>query len=332
MEVFPRRHAQGRPVSCNVGRRGALGILGALAGSLALGRGPAAAQSQGVLRIGGSPQETFAEAYYAEAAGFFKQANLKTEMISLPNSGAMGAAVAGGSIDVALGNPISIANARAQGLQFYIFAPAAIYDTAEPAALLTVANTSPFASAKDLEGKTIATIELRGIMQASIRSWMTAHQADPASVRFIELPFSTMATALAAGRVDAAMIAEPSLTLARPSVRVIGDPYSAVAKQWMSTAWYTTQDRLAKTPDEIRTFANIMTRTAAWAKSHRSESGVVIANLMSLPSEVVAKMSRVRFAEHLDPKLIQPVLDTAFTYGILKSPVGARDLFAPGFS
>jgi NitT/TauT family transport system substrate-binding protein len=253
-------------------------------------------------------------------------------MISLPNSGAMGAAVAGGSIDVALGNPISIANARAQGLPFYIFAPAAMYDTAEPAALLTVAKNSPVASAKDLEGKTIATIELRGIMQASIRSWMTTRKADPANTRFIELSFSTMATALAAGRVDAAMIAEPALTLARPSVRIIGDPYSAVAKQWMSTVWYTTQDRLAKNPDEIRTFASIMTRTAAWADSHRSETGVVIANLMSLPADVVAKMARVRFAERLDPKFIQPVLDTAFSYGILKSPVAARDLFAPGFS
>jgi hypothetical protein len=42
-------------------------------------------------------------------------------------------------------------------------------------------------------------------------------------------------------------------------------------------------------------------------------------------------MTRIRFATTYSSAYLQPVLDTGFKYGILKSPISANDLMFPGF-
>jgi len=114
---------------------------------------PAAAQSDATVRIGTIASDPFGESMYVQAGGFFKGAGLNVQIITLSNSGAIAAALAGGAIDVGLANPIVIASAREHGLPFYAFAPSALFDAAAPTTLLMVANASTLKSAKELEGK-----------------------------------------------------------------------------------------------------------------------------------------------------------------------------------
>jgi NitT/TauT family transport system substrate-binding protein len=274
--------------------------LGALAGS------PAAfAQSAPVLRVGASPSDAFAEGIYAQGAGFFKDAGLNVELVSLANSGSLGAGVAGGTIDIGLGNVIAIANARAQGLPFAVIAPS---------------------GPKDLEGKTIATIEVRGTQQASIRQWMTKNGADPANLKFVEMPFSTMGAMVNAGRVDAAMIGEPALTATKPLVRIIGNPYEAVAPEWYLNVWFANADWIQKNRATVRTFIAVMAKTATWAKTHHAETGVMLQKFLPLADDVVAKMTRAQYGVKLETQYMQPILDTAVKYSIIKEPVDAKTL------
>ncbi len=302
--------------------------LAGLVASAASAYGSAAfAQSDVPLRVGTSPSDSFAEGIYAQGGGFFKDAGLNVELVSLANSGALGAALAGGTIDIAVGNVIAVANARAQGLPFAIIAPSAIYTAKEPATVLIAGKTSTVNTAKDFEGKTIATIELRGTMQSSIREWMTKSGADPSGVKFIEAPFTTMAGLVNAGRVDAAMIGEPALTGARPLVRVIANPYEAIAPEWYLNVWFANSDWLAKNRATARKFTAAIAKTAAWANGHRAETGVLLQKFLPLTDDVLAKMTRTRFGTaKLNVAEIQPVLDTAAKYGVLKAPVDASTL------
>ena len=287
------------------------------------------AQTAPALRVGTSPSDAFAEGIYAQGAGFFKDAGLNVELVSLANSGSLGAAVAGGAIDIGLGNVIAVANARASGLPLAVIAPSALYLAREPATVVIAGKTSTVNSPKDLEGKTIATIEVRGTQQASIRQWMTKSGADASGVKFVEMPFSTMAAAVNAGRVDAAMIGEPALTAAKPVVRIIGNPYEAVAPEWYLNVWFANADWLAKNRAAARTFVAVMAKTAAWANTHRAETGVMLQKVLPLPDDVVAKMTRAQYAVKLGTQYMQPILDTATKYGILKTPVDAKDLIFP---
>jgi len=180
--------------------------LAVTAGATLIPGRPARAQTEPNLRVGIIASDPFGEAIYVQAGGFFKRANINVELVSLPNSAAIAAALAGGSINIGLGNPIVIASARQAGLPYYAFAPSALFDASAPTTLLMVANASPIKTAKDLEGKTIGSIELGGITQASLRSWLSKNGVDPAAVKFIEIPFGAMAAALAQGRIDAGFI------------------------------------------------------------------------------------------------------------------------------
>jgi NitT/TauT family transport system substrate-binding protein len=300
-----------------------------LLGLAALASSPAFAQNASALRVAASPTDAFAEGIYAQGAGFFKDAGLNVELISLANSGSIGAAVAGGTIDIGLANPIAIAGARAQGLPFSVIAPSALYLAKDPATVLVVGKNSPLNTAKDLEGKTIATIEVRGTQQASIREWMTKNGADPSGVKFVEMPFSTMAAMVNANRVDAAMIAEPALTGAKPLVRIIGNPYEAVANAWYLNVWFAETGWLEKNRATARTFVAVMAKTATWAATHHAETGVMLQKFLPLTDDVLAKMTRAEYGVKLGTQYMQPILDTAAKYGILKAPADAKDLIFP---
>jgi NitT/TauT family transport system substrate-binding protein len=194
-----------------------------------------------------------------------------------------------------------------------------------------VPSGSPLHSPKDLEGKTIATIEVRGIMEAGIRSWLTRNGADPSGVRFVEMPFGTMVNAAAQGRVDAAFLAEPVLSSARASMREIGNPYAALATVWYTNVWFATADWLTKNTALAHRFVRTIERAGVWANAHQSETGAMLLRYSKLSSDVVATMTRTVFADKLDLNRIQPVLDTAAKYGVLKTPIAARELVMTGF-
>jgi NitT/TauT family transport system substrate-binding protein len=291
----------------------------------------AQSQSEPVLRLGIIASDPFGEAIYVQAGGFFKRANLNVELVPLPNSAAIAAALAGGSINVGLGNPIVIASARVAGLPYYAFAPSAVFDASAPTTLLMVANASPIKTAKDLEGKIIGSIELGGITQASLRSWLIKNGVDPAAVRFVEIPFGAMAAALAQGRIDAGFIAEPALGAARATTREIGDPYAMIANQWCLNMWFSTKDWLTKNSALAHRFVDACYKGAAWANTHQTETAAALKAFTPLTDDAIAKMTRIRFATTYSPALLQPALDTGYKFNIFKSPIGAADLMFPGF-
>lgn len=291
----------------------------------------AGAQPEPTVRAGIIPSDPFGEAIYVQAGGFFKRADITVELLSLPNSAAIAAALAGGTIDVGLGNPIVIASAREHGLPHYAFAPSALFDASAATTLLMVANGSTIRSAKDLEGKTIGSIELGGITQASLRAWLTKDGVDPATVKFTELPFPAMAAALTQGRIDAGFIAEPALAGARATTRELGDPYAMIADVWFLNMWFSTKAWLTQNAALARRFVAATYKGAAWANAHHLETGIALKEYTPLTDETIAKMTRIHFATSYAPAFLQPVLDTGFKYGILKRPMSAADLMFPGF-
>ncbi len=70
-----------------------------------------------------------------------------------------------------------------------------------------------------------------------------------------------------------------------------------------------------------------MSETAAWANSHRAETGKLLAARLNLTAQVLAAMSRTHYAETLTAESIAPPLAVAVKYGILK-PITAAELLA----
>ena len=286
------------------------------------------AQSPFSLRVAGAIQDTNAQAYYAEAAGFFRNANLTVEILPFSSTGAIVSALIGGAIDIATAGPLSVVAAREQGIPLAFIAPGGLFEEGAPTTLLMAARTSSLKVPHDLEGKTVATPSLHGLTEVSVGSWMAHDHSDAASVKYVEMPFPAMPSALERGQIDAAVIAEPSLALAKQSTRELANVYAAIAKQWYISAWFVSQTWLAKNREAARVFARTITRAQAWANSHQAETAKTLQTIAKLTDDNIARMVRVSYGTTFDPRLLQPVLDASARVGITKGTITAREMMA----
>jgi NitT/TauT family transport system substrate-binding protein len=302
-----------------------LASLSALAATVALS--PATdAQSPQPLRVGCAPTDTYAQAYFAKDMGFFDAAGLDVTVETLASGAAITAALAGGSLDVGCGSPIQVGTAYERGVPFAFFAPGGIFAQNSPTTLLMVAKASPLTKPADLPGKTIAADALGSMTTVAIDAWLAHERIDPTSIKLVEMPFASMGAALDAGRVDAAFIAEPSLTAARAVAREFANPFASIASRFFISSWFATRPWLESNRAVAKKFLTVMQRTSAWANRNQATSGPILGAYTKLSPETLASMRRATYAESLDPSLLQPVLDWAVKGQLLKTPLAADDL------
>jgi NitT/TauT family transport system substrate-binding protein len=268
--------------------------------------------------------ESGAAAVYASERDFFKGAGVDVNVSIMANGGSVIPAVLGGSAEFGVSNPISLATAFSHGAPLACFAATVYYRSTAPNSLLMVAKDSPVQSARDLNGKTIAVNGLRNTPQLSTQVWLDKNGADSKSVKFTEVPFPEMGLALTSGRVDAAFFSEPSLSLVRSSLRVLGDPYGAIAQQFITGSYFTTRTYAAAQPAVVANVGRALRQAATWANGHPSDTATILARIQKLDVERVATMARSIYAEQLRPIDLQPVFDVAFKYGYLPTQVNAK--------
>ena len=285
---------------------------------------PVLAQTSPVLHVASGGKETDAEVFYAQDLGYFTKAGLNVEITIMQNGAAIGSAIVAGSLQVGSSSTLIIANTQAKGLPFAFIAPGGQYNDASPSTVLVVPANSPVQSAKDLAGKTIALLTLRGIDQSAAEKWIDENGASSAAVKFVEIAPPEMPAALARGTVDAAMLAEPYLDAAKASVRVLGKAYGAVAKTWLIAGWFSSTDWIAQNPDTVRKFADVMRQSADWANANP----VKAAAILSKYTKAAVDRIHTTYGRTLAPALIAPVIDIGVQYKILPKAVPPTDLIA----
>jgi NitT/TauT family transport system substrate-binding protein len=210
---------------------------------------------------------------------------------------------------------VSIATARAKDIPFVVVAPAALHVSAAPTTNLMVVASSPIRGAKDLDGKIVAGSGLGTISGYSPRAWIDQNGGDSTKVKFVEMAFPAMQAALDAGRIDAAMIAEPFLSVSKKVDRVIGSPYDAVSKDFLVSAYFTTAEWAKDHPDLLARFVGAMHETAVWANENHAKSAELLVAYSKIDPTITAAMTRVRYGERLTPAMLQPVINVAAKYG-----------------
>lgn len=292
---------------------------------------PTASRAQTeTIRIGQNATDTFGEGYYAADRGFFKEAGLDVELSTFPNGAAQAEACAGGTIDVGLGEATELANGVVRGLPFAIFAGGSLYESTAPVSALCIAPNAAFRVARDFEGETIAVPVLISLSSMAVKAWLVQNGADLGKVRFIELGQSAMAPAIERGAVAAAHIGEPSLSAAGTAVRRLATPYDAIAKEFLISDWFARREWLTSHRDLVKRLVGVIYDTARWANEHHDESAAILAKYSKLSLDRVRGMRRSRYATTLERRLIQPVLDAAFTYKGLPRHVEATELTVAG--
>ena len=302
----------------------------AAAGGLAARHGIASAQELRPLKIVLFNGETAATAYYARDLGYYARAGLDVSIITVTSGAAGASAVASGAIDIGFSNPLSVAQGFGRGLPFEVILPAALAIRGEQTnGFVIVAKNSPIRSGKDCAGKAFAIDAVGGLPYAALRDWVDSTGGDSKSVRFIELPFSEMLPAVQSGRVDISEMNtafDPLLGKPGDPVRLLGNAYDYVGARYASTVWFSTKAWLASNADTAKRFVTAMRQSAIWANTHHTESAPILAKYTKQTVAQILASQRVTYGTEITPDLIQPVIDIAVKYGLMKTAFPASEM------
>jgi NitT/TauT family transport system substrate-binding protein len=269
----------------------------ALSGAAAtLAAVPRAARADGPVRAVTLPFDQGAQLYYAQDLGMFKRAALEV-VVSTANYGTqVASAVAGGAVEIGQSNIMSLAAAIERGLPFALIAAGGLYSSTKP---------------------------------TSLSAWADQNGGDSTLIKFVEMPFVEMEPALATGRIDAALMADPDATtaLAAGRTRPFAKAFDAIGKQFLIGGWFAKTDWIAANADAVKKFVAVMRESAIWANNpaNYKQSAAILEKYTKV---AVGSANRIAFGDRLDPALIQPNIDVAAKYGLLKASFPATKLIS----
>jgi NitT/TauT family transport system substrate-binding protein len=308
-------------------RRSTVLRLGLAAGSTAAAFPRRAFAQSAVIRVGAPFSDTFGAPFYAKEAGAFARAGFDLQVTSMSNAGAVAAAIAGGALELGIGDFVSSTNAIERGLPIQLLAGCGLYEATAANSLVCVPNNSPIKSVRDLEGKSCSAPTLVGLTTASIKAWLTQNGVDPEKVRIVELTSSSAPAAVLRGTVDAGLLAEPYYTPVRNEFRDIGHPFDAIAKEFLVSSWFASKVWVEADPVRAKRTIAAIYETQRWANAHHNETLEIFAQTTKLPIEQLRPMPRTRYATELLPRYVQPVLDTAARFKLIDHSLDAASMF-----
>ncbi len=305
-------------------------ILSAAAALGTLASDASAVAADAPVRMATLSIDAGAACYYAQDQGFFKGAGIDAQIQGVAGGGAIVAAVASNALDAGFANLVSVAAAFTKNIPVTIVAPGSIDVESMPTNALIVAPGSAIRSGGDFNGKTMATATLRNIVQFAAQLWVDKHGGDSSTIRFVEIPFSAMTDALLAGRIDAAIVAEPFMTEAKGKTRLIAYPMAAIGPRLQLGAWLANASWAQANPQLVAAFSDAIVKANQWGNAHHDLSAQILAKYGRGDAAVLGKMNRATYATRLVAGEMQPAIDVAARYGAIAQSIPAeRMLFRP---
>lgn len=284
------------------------------------GSRPASAQSTSQeLRLSSTMADDLTPILYAIKVGLFKKAGVDVQLSILSSGAAVAAAVAGNAIDIGKSSLVSVMNAHVHGVPIALVAAGGMYNEKAPYAQMVIASDAQLKTAKDLNGKIIGVPAIGDFSTLVTSLWSDKNGGDAKSLKFVEVPGTEQAAAVASHRIDAADLQQPDLEMALQGgkVKYYANVYSAISPSFMFTGWFAKTDWAAAHLELLKTFVRVATDAARYTNTHHAETVDLLADASKIPTSVIQKMSRTDSGLSLSTTLIQPLIDAAAKYKLI---------------
>jgi NitT/TauT family transport system substrate-binding protein len=292
----------------------------------------AGAQNLTTLTIGSTSTDDATPILYGIQSGLFRRAGINID-IQKVTSGASGmAAVAGGSLSISGTNSLSMIQAHLKGVPLVMTAPGGLYNATTEFVAAVAKTTNPIRTGRDLNNKVLGVASVGDLNAIALMAWIDTNGGDSKTVKQVEVPYSAIPAALEENRIEVGTLLQPILSAAVDSgrVRIFAKTYDAIAPRFLITAWVTTSAFANANADVIRRFARVMRESEIYCNSHRAETAPMLAAFSGIEPQQVLKGGRDTFAANfLDAKDVQPLIDSAFKYGVIERRFDAAEMFSP---
>lgn len=304
----------------------------AIAAAAALPALPTAVLSQALvpINVAGPPIDDYKTVYYGIRSGIFRKYGLDVSAQNTQSGAAATAAVVGGSSQVAFTSFPGVVQAYVRGVGFRVIAPAQWYIEDSVTDALFVKAGSPLRTAADLNGKIVGVVAINDLFSLTTKAWIDENGGNSATVKFIELPLSSVVPALEAGRIDAGRLGSPFMeqALGAGSVRLFAKNLSAIGKRYQASVFVSMADYVAAHHEVMHNFARGMREAIVYTNTHLPETVDLVASFTGIEAAAVARSVRAVDPEYLDPRNLQPVIDFAYKYKLIDHSFSAADIIS----
>ncbi|MBV9794581.1 MAG: ABC transporter substrate-binding protein [Actinobacteria bacterium] len=256
------------------------------------------------------PAISAAGLYIAQQRGYFTAAGLHVKIVPIASGVNAIPDLLSGSVDVDEGQWAADLAAEAKGV-VKLHALAAASAGGPGVQEIVVPAKSPVTTVQQLRGKTIAVNALGGLAVLVTDIMLASHGVPPSSVHYVVMGFPDMGAALAAHRVDAAFIAEPSLSAAEDSVgaQPLFDVDTGPTQNIPISGYVTTAAWAEKYPRTAAAFVAALERGQRVAGTNRAAVEQALIPALHISKTTAAVMALGTFPLTVNPVAVQRVAD-----------------------
>jgi NitT/TauT family transport system substrate-binding protein len=304
----------------------ALALTGCGSGSPSGSAGPAgseAAASGGLQKVtvGVLPIAPSGAMQYGIDEGIFEKHGLDVELQTGQGGAAMLPAVSTGTMNFAVGNPLSVMTAVDKGLDMKIVTG---YSNSkaegEDINAVVVKADSGIESFADLAGKTTAVNTLKTQGDLTIMESAAIDGGDPKALKFSEMPFPDMEAQLERGNVDAIWIPEPfqAKALANKDYKLLGYPNQKALPGLPTMVTFTSGSFASENPEIVADFKAAVTETLTAAEADPEGVRAVLPEFMGMDEAVAKGLKMETFDAELPTEVLSDMGELTVKYGYIE--------------
>ncbi|WP_327699636.1 ABC transporter substrate-binding protein [Streptomyces sp. NBC_00459] len=271
------------------------------------------------VKVGIIPIIDVAPLYLGQKKGFFSSRGIELEMVSAQGGAAIIPGVVSDQFQFGFSNTTSLMIAQVKGVPIKSVVNGAASNGKVGADVTGVAvkKDSAIKSAKDLAGHTVAVNTLQNIGSTTVRESVRLAGGDPSKVKFVEMPFDQMPAALDGGRVDAAWMGDPAMTIAKAQgARVVASPFAETDPKLTVATYFTSTQLVKQKPDLVKKFAAAMSESLQYATDHPDEARQILTTYTKLSGDVLNKVTLPSWPAEIDMASLQKLASLGETDGL----------------
>lgn len=303
-------------------------LVASLAAVWAAGPVRATAQSTDLVRVGVAPNDDSMPILYAAQSGMFKRAGLNVDLQQLSGGAVVGAALAGGSLEIGKATTASVIAGFAKGLPFTVIGGISYYSADSPGVALIVPTDSDVRSPRDLTGRTLGAVTLQDLGTLATYAWLDQHGVDWKTLKFVELPQSTALAAMESNRIVGMPVYEPvfSADVATGKVRILGYPFDAISRHFAEDVLFANVNWANSHRDLVARFLRVVRDASVYVSGHEAQMIPILAQLSGADPATLARLHHPGRGVAIGPSDLQPVIDINAKYNIIPRTFPAQDL------
>jgi NitT/TauT family transport system substrate-binding protein len=259
---------------------------------------------------------------YGVEKGFFRERDLDVKVEPSQGGATVVPSVVSGKVDIGGSNLVSVLLASSKDIPVKIVAPGTFVqaDRKGDFSAIMVAGDSDIRAPADLEGKTLAVNTLKNVAEVTAKASLEKRGVDVSRIELTEIDFPDMVPALEQGRVDAAFLIEPfvSLGLAEGD-RIVDRPYVGTKPGLQIGCYFTSEKYLQENGDVVKRFHDGVADTGAAIAEDPAAFREFLPTASEIPPPAAKKVILPVWKADSDPASLELIAELMGKYGVTES-------------